>query len=70
LRTTHEWAGATFAQAHAGWNALAIRGNNRPLGNFEDRVTLFVNRQGSTGGSNPPSAGNAGVTSAFWGPWG
>jgi secreted PhoX family phosphatase len=70
LQTTHEWAGATFAQADPSWNAQAIRGSHRPLGSFEDRITLFVNRQGSTSGSNPPSAGNAGMTFAIWGPWG
>jgi hypothetical protein len=35
----------------------------------EDRITLFVNRQGDTGGTNPPSADNEGMTFAIWGPW-
>lgn len=69
LQTEHEWAGATFAQAPASWNAKGIRGDHQALGNPEDRVTLFVNRQGSTSGANPPSAGNAGMTFAIWGPW-
>ena len=69
LQTTHEWAGATFAEAHPSWNARASRGNHRPLGSREDRITLFVNRQGSTSGSNPPSGGNHGMTFAIWGPW-
>jgi len=70
LQTDHEWAGATFALAHPTWNARAMRGNNPPLVDEEDRITLFVNRQGSTSGSNPPSAGNEGMTFAIWGPWG
>ncbi len=70
LQTDHEWAGATFAEADLSWNDRKIRGNNRPLGGRWDRVTLFVNRQGSTGGANPPSAGNEGLTFAIWGPWG
>jgi secreted PhoX family phosphatase len=40
-------------------------GNSR-----ENRITLFVNRQGDTGGANPPVAGNEGMTFAIWGPWG
>jgi secreted PhoX family phosphatase len=70
LQTEHEWAGATFAVADAAWNDVKIRGrHNRPLGSLEDRVTLFVNRQGSTGGSNPPDEGDEGMTFAIWGPW-
>lgn len=69
LQTDHEWAGATFAQAHPSWNTNEIRGNNPPLVNEEDRITLFVNRQGSTSGANPPTAGNEGITFAIWGPW-
>jgi uncharacterized protein len=32
-------------------------------------MTLFVNRQGSTSGANPPAPGNEGMTFAIWGPW-
>ena len=70
LQTDHEWAGATFAEADPAWNDRKIRGDNHPLGGRWDRVTLFVNRQGSTSGANPPSAGNEGLTFAIWGPWG
>jgi secreted PhoX family phosphatase len=69
LQTGHEWAGATFAEADPAWNDSKVRGRNRPLGGREDRITLFVNRQGSTSGGNPPSGGNAGMTFAIWGPW-
>jgi secreted PhoX family phosphatase len=69
LQTNHEWAGATFAEANPAWNAQAIRGGNHPLGGRWDRVTLFVNRQGDTGGTNPPAAGEEGMTFAIWGPW-
>jgi hypothetical protein len=68
LQTDHEWAGATFAEAEPSWNVPSIRGH-RPLGVRWDRVTLFVNRQGNTSGSNPPTAGNEGMTFAIWGPW-
>jgi secreted PhoX family phosphatase len=70
LQTDHEWAGACFADAEPAWNAHAIRGDNRPLGGRWDRITLFVNRQGSTSGPNPPAIGNEGMTFAIWGPWG
>jgi secreted PhoX family phosphatase len=70
LQTDHEWAGATFGEADPAWNDRKIRGINQPLGGRHDRVTLFANRQGSTSGSNPPSAGNEGLTFAIWGPWG
>jgi hypothetical protein len=69
LQTEHEWAGATFAVAEPRWNDQKIRGGNRPLGGRSDRVTLFVNRQGATGGTNPPAAGQEGMTFAIWGPW-
>jgi secreted PhoX family phosphatase len=69
LQTEHEWAGATFAEAEPSWNDRKIRGSHRPLGGRWDRVTLFVNRQGSTSGPNPPTAGNEGMTFAIWGPW-
>jgi secreted PhoX family phosphatase len=69
LQTDHEWAGATFAEADPAWNGLPIRGAHQPLGSREDRITLFVNRQGATSGPNPPSAGNEGMTFAIWGPW-
>ena len=69
LLTDHEWAGATFAQADPAWNDRKIRGDHRPLGGFEDRITLFVNRQGATGGPTPPEAGDEGMTFAIWGPW-
>lgn len=70
LQTDHEWAGATFADADPSWNDRKIRGDNRPLGGRWDRVTLFVNRQGSTSGATPPAAGAEGMTFAIWGPWG
>jgi secreted PhoX family phosphatase len=69
LQTGHEWAGATFAVAEPRWNDQRIRGGNRALGGRSDRVTLFVNRQGATGGTNPPAAGQEGMTFAIWGPW-
>ncbi len=52
------------------WNDRKIRGNHHPLGGRWDRITLFVNRQGATGGTNPPAAGDEGLTFAIWGPWG
>lgn len=70
LQTDHEWAGATFAVADPAWNDKKIRGDHRPLGTWSERITLFVNRQGSTSGLNPPSPGNEGMTFAIWGPWG
>jgi secreted PhoX family phosphatase len=70
LQTDHEWAGATFAVADPAWNNVKIRGKNRPLGSRWERITLFVNRQGSTSGPNPTSPGNEGLTFAIWGPWG
>jgi len=70
IETSHEWAGATFAQADPSWNDRKIRGDNHPLGGRWDRVTLFVNRQGATNGPTPPtSAANQGMTFAIWGPW-
>jgi len=69
LQTDHEWAGATFAEAPPSWNDVKIRGGHRPFGSRWDRVTLFVNRQGSTSGPTPPLAGNEGLTFAIWGPW-
>jgi secreted PhoX family phosphatase len=69
LQNDYEWAGATFAEADSSWNDVKIRGTNRPLGSRWDRVTLFVNRQGATGGTNPPLPGNEGMTFAIWGPW-
>src|SRR5688572_11378404 len=64
-----EFAGGTFAEADPAWNDRKIRGDHAPLGNRWERVTLFVNTQGSTSGPNPPSAGNEGLTYAIWGPW-
>jgi len=69
LQNEYEWAGATFAIADPAWNDRKIRGDNRPLGNHDDRITLFVNCQGATRGATPPSAGNEGLTFAIWGPW-
>ena len=66
----YEFAGATFADADPAWNDRKIRGNNRPLGGRWDRITLFVNTQGETGGSNPPAQDEEGLTYAIWGPWG
>ena len=57
LQNDYEWAGATFAEADPSWNDRKIRGKHKPLGGRWDRVTLFVNRQGATGGANPPPAG-------------
>ena len=70
LENDFEWAGATFAVADPSWNDRKIRGDHNPLGGRWDRVTLFVNRQGATGGSNPPNDGDEGMTFAIWGPWG
>jgi secreted PhoX family phosphatase len=70
VQTDHEWAGATFAVADPSWNDVKIRGKNKPLGGRWDRVTLFANRQGATGGTNPPAEGEEGLTFAIWGPWG
>lgn len=65
-----EFAGGCFAEADPAWNDVKIRGReNKPLGGRWDRVTLFVNTQGSTSGPNPPAAGNEGLTYAIWGPW-
>jgi hypothetical protein len=69
LQTEHEWAGATFAEADPSWNDVKIRGRHKPLGSRDDRVTLFVNRQGATSGPNPPLGGDEGMTFAIWGPW-
>jgi secreted PhoX family phosphatase len=69
LQTGHEWAGATFAVAEPAWNDVKVRGTHRPFGSRWDRVTLFVNRQGSTGGPTPPAPGSEGMTFAIWGPW-
>jgi uncharacterized protein len=70
LQTDHEWAGATFAEADPRWDDAHIRGNQSALGGRWDRITLFVNRHGSTSGPTPPAAGNEGMTFAIWGPWG
>jgi secreted PhoX family phosphatase len=69
IQNDYEWAGACFAEADPAWNDRKIRGNNQPLGSRWDRITLFVNRQGATGGNNPPEAGEEGLTFAIWGPW-
>lgn len=69
IETSREWAGATFAEADPWWNARRFRRGRHPLGRRSDRVTLFVNRQGATGGSNPPMPGDEGMTFAIWGPW-
>jgi hypothetical protein len=70
LQNGFEWAGACFGDADPSWNDSKLRGGNRPVGGRWDRVTLFVNRLGSTSGNNPPSPGNEGMTFAIWGPWG
>ena len=70
LESDSEWAGATFAVADPSWNDRKVRGDNRPVGNRWERVTLFVNRQGATGGPTPPAPGQEGLTFAIWGPWG
>jgi secreted PhoX family phosphatase len=69
LQTHHEWAGATFAEADPRWDDPKIRGNNAPFGDRWDRITLFVNRQGTPTGVNPPAPADAGMTFAIWGPW-
>jgi uncharacterized protein len=69
LQTSSEWTGATFAELPPEWNANAVRGGDRPRRGADDRITLFVNRQGSTAGANPPGGGNEGMTFAIWGPW-
>ena len=48
-----EWAGANFVKH----------------GNGNGNMTLFVNRQGSTSGTNNAADGNEGMTFAIWGPW-
>ena len=68
VQNGYEWAGACFGQTDPAWNGR-FRGKNHPLGSPEERTFLFVNRQGSTGGANPPSAGNEGMTFAIWGDW-
>jgi uncharacterized protein len=71
IETGSEWAGATFAEADPSWNNRKIRGDHPPLGGRWDRVTLFVNRQGETGGPTPPAnEEDQGLTFAIWGPWG
>ena len=71
LETDHEWAGATFAEADPAWDDHKIRGDHHPLRGRWDRITLFVNRQGSTSGATPPTNPiNVGLTFAIWGPWG
>ena len=70
LENDYEWAGATFAEADPAWNDRKIRGNHHPLGGRWDRITLFVNRQGETGGSNPPAAGRRGTHLRDLGPVG
>ena len=69
IQNDYEWAGATFAEADPAWNDRKIRGGHHPLGGRWERITLFANRQGATGGSNPPLAGDEGLTFAIWGPW-
>jgi secreted PhoX family phosphatase len=66
----YEFAGATFAEADPAWNDVKIRGQQHPLGGRWERITLFVNTQGETGGPNPPAPGEEGLTYAIWGPWG
>jgi hypothetical protein len=69
LETDHEWAGATFGVADPAWNDHKVRGDHTPVGNRWERVTLFVNRQGSTNGTVPTAPGQEGLTFAVWGPW-
>jgi uncharacterized protein len=78
LEDSFEWAGACFAEADPGWDSRASQANEPPadngaespsLGERWDRITLFVNRQGGTSGSFPPSRSDVGMTFAIWGPW-
>ena len=81
LQNGFEWAGACFAEADPSWNSRASQGNVPPgrsggnpgnppnLGSRWDRITLFVNSQGTTSGPNPPAPGSEGMTFAIWGPW-
>jgi secreted PhoX family phosphatase len=69
LENDSEWAGATFADADPRWNDVKIRGSHPPLGSWWQRITLFVNRQGTTRGATPPAPGAEGMTFAIWGPW-
>jgi secreted PhoX family phosphatase len=69
LENDFEWAGATFAEADPSWNDRKVRGSHPPLGNWWERITLFVNRQGATRGPTPPAPGAEGMTFAIWGPW-
>ena len=54
IQNDFEWAGATFAEADPAWNDRRSR-RPSPLGGRWDRITLFANRQGATGGGNPPA---------------
>jgi hypothetical protein len=66
IQNDSEWAGATFAAVRQGRGSRS--GDNDDDDAVDGRsVTLFVNRQGSTSGANPPS--NPGMTFAIWGPW-
>jgi hypothetical protein len=56
-------------RGHGGYGPLFPAADHEPLGDRWDRITLFANRQGDTSGSNPPGAGNEGLTFAIWGPW-
>jgi hypothetical protein len=64
-----EFAGACFGAGAAALNARRLRGSDDPVGSRRDRVTLFVNQQGSASAANPPLPGNEGMTFAIWGPW-
>jgi secreted PhoX family phosphatase len=78
-----EWAGATFAVTYGDGDHNDDDYKRRDYDHGRDswwdddgrdrdrggrRITLFVNRQGTTSGANPP-ASDPGMTFAIWGPW-
>lgn len=71
LNNSSEWAGATFFSWSRDDDDDERRGRREDDDGEEDtresKVTLFVNRQGATSGTNPP--GTPGITFAIWGPW-
>ncbi len=73
LQNDSEWAGATFISADRGNDEDEDDRGRRDEGENDERqrghLTLFVNRQGTTRGANPPTPGSEGITFAIWGPW-
>lgn len=72
LQNDSEWAGATFVLASGrndDDNDEDDRGGDDEDEGHHGHLTLFVNRQGATSGTNPPALGAEGMTFAIWGPW-